>query len=210
VDEFGTQLTDALLDRPDRSKRELHQWAVNGDDIVQLRYMDEVVPSDEGHLLIDLCDDDPRSLCSGLGIVTRYPEGAIALFIGLTHRDQCDIDRIDTIPKEVWEFMEVTREIVDTLIQVSGAAILVKEVKDGMYMPHHLWAEVPRLGKVQHVEGFHVREALAIIVEGFGEAAGGCHSMAKDQEVPALYCRSHGFEGGRSMASNVLLPGSAH
>ena len=50
--------------------------------------------------------------------------------------------------------MEVAGEEVHASLSVGWATILVKEVKDGVYMPFHLWTKVPRLAEVEHVEDF--------------------------------------------------------
>ena len=48
--------------------------------------------------------------------------------------------------------MEVAGEEVHASLGIGWATILVKEVKDGVYMPFHLGAKVPRLAEVEHVK----------------------------------------------------------
>ena len=48
--------------------------------------------------------------------------------------------------------MEVAAEEVHASLSVGWATILVKEVKDGVYMSFHLGAKVPRFAEVEHVK----------------------------------------------------------
>ena len=80
--------------------------------MIQLRHMDQVVTTDEGELIIDLCDHDTSCIGSWLGIVARKTEGAVALFIGSGQLNDSNIYRVKAIGKEPWHLMEVAGEEV--------------------------------------------------------------------------------------------------
>ena len=172
--------------------------------------MDEVVSADEGHLLIDLRHDDAGTFGCGLRVVTGDAEGAVALFVGLAHRDESDVYGVDPLLEEAREFMEVTREVVDSLLTEGRATILVEEVKDRLYMPLHLGAQMPRLCEVQHVEDLDVGQSLSVFEEGLRQIAGSSDGVSEDQEVTALHRCLYGAESSRCVAGVVLLPISTH
>ena len=106
--------------------------------------------------------------------------------------------------------MKVTGEEVHALVLVGWTAVLVEEVKDGLDVPLHLWAKMPRLGEVQHVEDLHIGKSLVVIEKSLGEAAGSSYSMPQDYEVPTPYGCLYSLESGSRMVSEMLLPGSVH
>ena len=80
--------------------------------MIQLRHMDQVVTTDEGKLIIDLCDDHPRSIGSWLGIVARETKGAVALLIWPGQLHDSYIHWVEAIGKETWHLVKVAREEV--------------------------------------------------------------------------------------------------
>jgi len=77
----ANDLPDPLLHGADLGCGDLDKRLIGRDYIVQLRDVDEVIPADEGHLLVHLSDDDRGDLGSTLGIVAGDPKGAVSLLI---------------------------------------------------------------------------------------------------------------------------------
>ena len=82
MDKFCTQTPDFKFHLAYGCWRYSEDRAVNLYDIIKFGYMNEIISSDEGHLIIHFRYGRVGISCRSLGVVIADPKRAIALVIG--------------------------------------------------------------------------------------------------------------------------------